>query len=451
MNGSKAKIRTITQVKVEDAYEAECRLLGAMLSDAYDTDAVAAVTEYLDSPDYFYHSVNQRIFRAILALWNEGRPTDIASVFAWLRENESMDGINSRVLLMNFIDGRSMPFQIKEHARIVLHAALRRKLEIFGYSIIQGSKEYGHGVDEIMAAAEQGLINIENAYRGDSIIPLSAVLPEVQSDFEKKHNGEVTGLLTGYSDLDRLTDGFHPGELITLAARPSVGKSAGALNIAENLIRDNKSVGLISLEMRNIENAKRLVLSRARTGVTKGDQKISEENWDRIDRTIENLTGLPLYMNDQADISITRLKAIATKMRLNYKMRLLIVDYLQLVSCGRNLSSKNEEVSIVSRALKGLARKLGIPVLALSQLSRAIESRGANAKPKLSDLRDSGSIEQDSDIVIFIHPIDSKEDGGSEINADWIIAKNRNGERGSVRMHFIKDRVRWELGMKGKI
>jgi replicative DNA helicase len=229
-----------------------------------------------------------------------------------------------------------------------------------------------------------------------------------------------------------------------------------ALNIAENQIREGRPVGFISLEMKNRENAKRLILSRAKVDFPLGKNRhLDDQGWRRIDDSIVELEGMPLYFNDHSGLTISRLRSVATKMRLNYGIQILIVDYLQLLNVGRVVSSRNEEVSMISRSLKNLAGDLGIPILSLSQLSRDIEKRGVNARPKLSDLRDSGSLEQDADIVIFIHPIRltaDESDGYSskrdidEFNAELIVAKHRNGRRGIVKMHFVKNHVRWELG-----
>lgn len=434
------------QMALQKAIEAEWAVLGVTMLRSDNAEVLATVMDSIDDPDFFYQPVHQDIFKAILDLYNAGEPTDVISVNNWLKENNLFEKVRSINYLNGLTECASLPSQLSHHVKIVVDAALRRKTEAFGVRLADFCRKPGQTIDEILLSAEKGLVEIGNASRGDKTLPLGEIMPAVRDDIEKRKKGEACGLFTGYKDLDNKTDGFHSGELIILAARPSMGKSALALNIAENLIRDSIPVGLISLEMKNLENAKRLVVSRAKAALPKGEgSTISDEGWNKIDRSISELDSAPLYMNDQTDMTITRLKSIATKMRLNYKIELLIVDYLQLLSCGRYTPSKNEEISIISRSLKTLAGTLHIPILAVSQFSRAIESRGPKAKPKLSDLRDSGAIEQDGDIVLFIHP--AKPDGGKdEINAELIIAKSRNGPRGSMKLHFVKSFVRWEPG-----
>jgi replicative DNA helicase len=444
------------QVEVNRAMEAEQSVIGFLMHADAKPEHIATVTEFIDDPEYLYDPKHRRIFKGILALYNDGCPTDPLSVFNWMADHGLLDGMKSMVPLLDLTDCACLPLQLKHHTSIILDAAIKRRVQDFANGLLEISGQPGQNVDEILGAAAKDLISLENAHRGDSIVSLSAVLPEVKEEFDRKRNGQTTGLLTGYSDLDEYTDGFYPGELIILAARPSIGKSAMALNIAENQIREGRPVGFISLEMKNRENAKRLILSRAKVDFPLGKNRhLDDQGWRRIDDSIVELEGMPLYFNDHSGLTISRLRSVATKMRLNYGIQILIVDYLQLLNVGRVVSSRNEEVSMISRSLKNLAGDLGIPILSLSQLSRDIEKRGVNARPKLSDLRDSGSLEQDADIVIFIHPIRltaDESDGYSskrdidEFNAELIVAKHRNGRRGIVKMHFVKNHVRWELG-----
>ena len=418
------------QVEVNRALAAEQSVIGFLLHADARPEHIAMVTEFIDDPGYLYDPWHRKIYKAILALYSEGLPFDKISIFDWMADHGQLDGMKTTAPLCELSECACQDVQLPHHCRLVLDAAIKRRVQEFANGLHEISSRPGQRVDEILGAAAKGLISLENAHRGDTIVPLSAVLPGVKEEFDKKRNGEITGLLTGYCDLDEITDGFHSGELIILAARPSVGKSALALNIAENQVREGRPVGFISLEMKNRENAKRLILSRARVAIPCGkNQHLSDEGWERLDRTIEESAGLPLYFNDHSDLTITRLKSVATKMMLNHAIRILIVDYLQLLGVGRATSTRNEEVSIISRSLKNLAGELRIPVLAISQLSRDIEKRGNNARPKLSDLRDSGSLEQDADIVLFIHPVrlqNSESDGPpgkseiEEFNAELI-------------------------------
>ncbi|MCP4582100.1 MAG: replicative DNA helicase [candidate division Zixibacteria bacterium] len=430
----------VIQSDLDRAMEAEKAVLGALIRYHDNQELFVSVVEHLNGPDLFGLEIHRIIYKAILDLSGDGLPIDPISLKDWLISNGSFDRIGSMTALTDLIDWASMPTQVSHHVKLILNSAIRRKTEFFAKSLVNVCADPTKNVNEILLSAEKGLVGLSNLSRGDNIYHISEVLPEISQDFKKRQAGDVSGLLTGYSDLDKLTDGLHPGELIILAARPSIGKSAFALNIAENLIERDVTVGLISLEMTKLENTKRLVLSNAKTSIPGKNSSHRDDDFKRIDNTIKALNEVPFYVNDNPDMNVMQLRSIATKMRLNYKMELLIVDYLQLLSSGQKRTTQNEEISIISRSLKILAGELHIPIIALSQLSRAFEARGKNAKPRLSDLRDSGAIEQDADLVLFLCLDNDVKNGG-----ELIIAKQRNGPRGKVKLLFIPEYVRWEL------
>ncbi len=408
-------------------------------------------------PDDFYSARHRKIFTAVETLYGSSKAVDLITVPDELKKMGAYDDIGGMRYLLDIVQSVVSYRHTADHARLIIEASTRRKLESIGKEIVSTCAGTERSTDEIIESCEKALLRLMSSNGKQSIVSLADIAPEMKEEIESLKAGRRTGLMTGYSDLDNSIGGLHAGELIILAARPKTGKSAFALNIAENLIEKSITVGFISMEMKALENAKRIVSYWADAPIPKTpNETLSDIGWAKIDEAIDKFESKPLYICDYSDVNITKLKSIATRMRLNHKIEFLIIDYSQLMSAGRNISSRNEEVRMISRALKVLAGELNIPILAISQMSRDIEKRGERAVPKLSDLRDSGALEQDADTIIFIHRVyPGESDENNEpprhnpptgVNAELLI-KQRKGAECAVKFHFIEDRIRWEPGL----
>lgn len=422
--------------------DAEQAVLGAIFLDPSTVDVVLEILQ----PDDFYRDNHRYIFQAIMELSQEGRPVDIISVADYLREKGRLEAAGGVAYLASLPQTVSTAANVEYHARLVEEKALLRRL-IHASTVIANMAYEGSGeVDDLLDRAEGLIFEIAQRRVHGSFVPLRDVLLDAYNRIEQnyKNKGHITGVPTGFVDLDRITSGLQPSDLIIVAARPAMGKTAFCLNLAQNAaIRAGVPVGFFSLEMSREQLVQRILCSEAMVDQQKvRTGQVEEKDWLKLAGVMDILARAPIYIDDTPGISIVELRAKARRLKQMQKnLGLIIIDYLQLIQGSRRAENRQQEISEISRSLKALARELNVPVVALSQLSRAVEQRSEkNKRPQMSDLRESGSLEQDADVIMFIyrdeyyHP-DTEKKSIAEI----IVAKQRNGPTGVVELGFLKE------------
>jgi len=424
--------------------EAEKSVLGAVLLDERHLHALL-VEEQL-RPQHFYREQYGAVFEAMLQLYEGERKIDHLTVSEILRQNGKLDELGGAEAVDELAGWVPAAGHAREYGRIVRENAQMRALLTTSYEIQASVLAREAPARDLVERAERSVLEVAHDDRQKKIRSIADVL---DVEIDKLHRLSVartplTGTPSGFKDLDEKTGGFQPGNLVVLAARPSMGKSALVCNIAENAVLDGKAVALFSLEMSESELAQRFVASQA---MIKGEDlrrgKVPEQRWPKILEACQRLSAAPLFIDDSSDTGVLEVRAKARRLhsKTDGGLGLIIIDYLQLMRHEGRVESRVEQVSQISRSLKGLARELGVPVIALSQLSRAVEQRGKeDKKPILSDLRESGAIEQDADLVMFIYRDEYYDkDTEREGEADIIIAKHRNGPVGEVVLTFRKE------------
>jgi replicative DNA helicase len=434
--------------------DAERSVLGAVLLDERHLHALL-VEEHL-RPEHFFREQHAAVFAAMLELYNADRKIDQLTLAEVLRESGRLGEVGGVEAIEELAGWVPAAGHAREYGRIVRDNAMLRALATASYETLAGIHERRGSPRELVEDAERRMLEVAHDDRQKKIRAIADILHE---ETDKLHRLSVaktalTGTPSGFKDIDEKTGGFQPGNLIVLAARPSMGKSALVCNIAENAalgVGDPEhrphAVALFSLEMSESELAQRFVASQARI---KGEElrrgRVPESKWPKILEACGRLAQAPLFIDDSSDTGVLEVRAKCRRLhhQLDGGLKLIIVDYLQLMRHEGRVESRVEQVSQISRGLKGLARELGVPVIALSQLSRAVEQRGGDKRPILSDLRDSGAVEQDADLVMFIYReeyYDKESERPGE--ADIMIAKHRNGPVGDVVLTFQKDYPRF--------
>jgi replicative DNA helicase len=422
--------------------EAEQSVLGSLL---IDRDAIIRVASYV-RPDDFYFSANSTVYRAILDLYNRREPTDFVTLSDELERQGVLEEVGGIGYLSSLLNSVPTAVHVEYYGKIVERESTRRRLIDAGAQIVGIGYQNDVDAEDALDAAERTLFDVSQKRQTKDFQSISDVLDRFfdQLDYLQQHRGEVVGVPSGFSDLDQLTGGLQRSDLIIVAARPSMGKSAFSLGLAYGAaVQHAKSVGIFSLEMSAEQLVQRLLSTE--TGVDSQRLRlgmIDDGEWDRISRAFGRLAEANIFIDDSANASIMDVRSKARRLQAEHGLDLVIVDYLQLMS-GRRSDNRVQEVSEITRGLKGLARELNLPVIALSQLSRAVETR-ADHKPMLSDLRESGSIEQDADIVLFIYR-DEKYDESTEKKgiAEIIVAKHRNGPVGTINLRFFERTARF--------
>ena len=431
--------------------DAERSILGGILIDNSLYDQAA---EHLTADD-FSLDAHRRIYSRMRDLQESGRPVDMITLVEELDRRKEIEAIGGVAYLSSLIDGVPERPSIEHYVRIVRDKALLRGLINAAQKAIAEAIEHSDEAEEVLGRAEEAIFRLSEGRIGQTFMNIPDIIRNSFGSLEEllEQGQEITGLATHYTLLDKLTSGLQPSDLIIIAARPSMGKTAFAMNIAENAaVLDGKVVGVFSLEMSREALLRRMLASRAQV-----DSKALRQGFrDRDDvrkltRATEELSRSKLYIDDSPSISVSEMRAKARRLKQTEGLDLLIVDYLQLMSAvpvgGKRFENRTQEVSAISRGLKALAKELKVPVVALSQLSRAPESRARDdRRPQLSDLRESGSIEQDADVVAFIfrEEMYKKDDSDLEGKAEIIVAKQRNGPTDTIRMAFIKSYTRFE-------
>ena len=420
--------------------EAEKSVLGAVM---LDQDAIIKIADTINAQD-FYVEKNKQIFEVMLELYEKREPIDILSLSNCLENKGTLKELGGSTYLTSLVNSVPSAANILHYAKIVREKATLRRLIQTGQKIVELGYLEEEDLEKLLDKAEQGLFAVSQKYLKHNFIPIQSILTEAFDRIDELHKqkGKLRGLPTGFTDLDNLLAGLQNSDLIVLAARPSMGKTSLALDIARQVATQTKvPVGIFSLEMSKEQLVDRLLCAEAGVDLWKmRTGKIKEDEFPYIGEAMGVLAETPIFLDDSATNNIMEIRTKARRLQMEHKVGLLIIDYLQLME-GRTTDNRVQEVSEISRNLKAIARELNIPVLALSQLSRAVESRSP-AIPQLSDLRESGSIEQDADVVIFIYRevMYRRETERANI-ADIFIKKHRNGPTGQLELYFNENQA----------
>ena len=435
------------------AIDLEEAVLGAML---IDEKGVNEIIELL-SPEVFYKRSHQLIYESIERLFRESEPIDLLTVSADLKKNKNFEQVGGDFYLITLSQKVSSSAHIEFHSRIILQKYIQRKLITISNEIIQKSYNESTDVMDLLDEAESKLYDVAQGNIKTSTESAQNLVIRAKNRIEEiaKQEG-LSGVSTGFDKLDKLTSGWQPSDLVIIAARPGMGKTALALSMARNIsVKQDIPVAFFSLEMSSVQLITRLISSetglssdKLRTG------KLADHEWQQLNIKVSDLESAPLYIDDSPSLTIFELRAKARRLASSHGIKLIIIDYLQLMNIGSSNKAGNreQEISTISRNLKALAKELDIPVIALSQLSRAVETRGGTKRPILSDLRESGAIEQDADIVSFlyrpeyygINEWDDEMKTPSEGQGEFIVAKHRNGALDSIKLKFIANLGKFE-------
>jgi len=418
--------------------EAEQSLLGSLL---LDKDAIVKVADIIQ-PEDFYEERNGLIFNAMMSLYEKMRPIDVVTVTDILRDRKKLEDIGGASYLANLASSLPSSANVVRYAEIVSSKATLRNLIAAGSDISACGHQENQEIDILLDEAEKKLFSVAKKYLRGGFISVRDVLDEAFERIDKLHEqrGQTRGVPSGFKLIDNILSGFQKSDLIVVAARPSIGKTSLALNFALNAATEGYSVGMFHLEMSKDQIVDRLISAqsgidswRLRTG------NLREEDFARLSEAMGKLADMQIYIDDSPGSNIIEMRTKARRLQVDKKLDLLIVDYLQLMEARKSSDNRVQEISEISRGLKGLARELNIPVIAVSQLSREVEKRPRKI-PQLSDLRESGAIEQDADVVMLIYREDYYDKDTERQNvADIIIAKHRNGPIGRVELYFKSD------------
>ncbi|EPR14376.1 replicative DNA helicase [Ruminiclostridium papyrosolvens] len=418
--------------------EAEQSVLGSML---IDKEVVPVVMEILKSED-FYRPDHKEIYDVIIELFDRAQPIDLITVSDRLKLHGKLDLVGGLEYLTNIATEVPTTANVKHYAKIVEEKALLRKLIKASSDIVDLGYNASEEVTYILDKAEQNIFDILQKRSSQGFVPIKDVLVDTFNKLEELYNnsGNITGIPTGFADLDFKTSGLHNSDLILIAARPAMGKTAFALNLAQNAaVHSNVPVAVFSLEMSREQLVNRMLCSEAMVDSNRMKTgKLEDNDWQKVAKALGPLSEAPIFIDDTPGISITEIRAKCRRLKLEHNLGLVIIDYLQLMQGSRSKSeNRQQEISEISRSLKILAKEINVPVITLSQLSRAPEAR-TDHRPILSDLRESGAIEQDADIVMFLYRDDYYNPETEKKNiAEVILAKHRNGSTGTVELVWL--------------
>ena len=427
------------------AIELEEAVLGALM---LDNEALSDTIDIL-KPEYFYKMEHQKIFDVIIILFNESKPVDILTIIEQLKKSGELESIGGAFYITQLTNNVASSANTEYHARIIVEKFIQRSLIQISSNIIKDSFDETIDVFDLLSNAEQELFSVTEGSLRKSYSKMSELISSAINNIEELKNKEdgLSGVPSGFSRLDRVTSGWQKSDLIIIAARPGMGKTALALTMCRNIAINHKiPVGIFSLEMSTDQLVNRLISSESEipsNKLRKGN--LEEYEFVQLHEKIKDLAEAPIYIDDTPGLSVFELRAKARRLVKNHGVKIIIVDYLQLMTAGGNkIGNREQEISTISRSLKGIAKELKIPVIALSQVNRGVESRTSTSKrPILADLRESGAIEQDADIVTFIYRpeyykiYEWENSDDSRGQAEIIIAKHRNGPLENIRLKFI--------------
>jgi len=436
---TRVELKNLERVPPQNV-EAERAVLGGVL---LDPEAATKAIEIL-GPGDFYRPAHGKIFDAMITLFKKREPIDVMTVSEELAKTGDIEGIGGISALTDLVDRTPSAANIEFYARIVLDKHILRQLIRASTDIAEDAFAANREADTILDAAEQRIFKISESRVSHGFVHIKDILKERFEEIQRVHetHTSITGLATGFLDLDSYTAGFHPSDFVIIAGRPSMGKTSFALNIAQHVgLMERKSVAIFSLEMSKELLVQRILCAEAQVDaqhVRRGFTNAKEI--ERLTNAAGLLSEAPIFIDDTPAISTLEMRARARRLRSEHQVALIIIDYLQLARCSDRAENRQQEISSISRSLKALAKELSIPVIALSQLSRAVEARGGDRRPMLSDLRESGAIEQDADLVLFLFRPEfyDPEDPDKQGKAELIIGKQRNGPTGTVNLVFEK-------------
>ncbi len=434
------------------AVDLEQAVLGAMM---LEKNAVTDTIDILKS-ESFYDPKHQYIFGAIKELFGTSKPIDLLTVTDYLKKSGELQAAGGAVYISQLTSRVASTAHVEYHARIISEKHIKRELIRMSNEVMKEAFDDTNDVFDVLNKAEGDLFKIAENNMGKSVSTMQNVVREAIEEIEKasKNKDGISGVPTGFYGLDKVTAGWQRSDMIVIAARPAMGKTAFVLSMARNTAVDhNMGVAIFSLEMSSVQLVKRLIASETRISaekLRKGD--LRDDEFQQLHTRISKLATAPLYIDDTPGISIFDLRAKCRRLKMQYDIQMVIIDYLQLMTAGsaKGAGNREQEISSISRSIKEIAKELNIPIIALSQLSRSVEQRGGDKKPVLSDLRESGAIEQDADIVSFIYRPEyygflQDEDGNSNVGVgEIIIAKHRNGALDNVRLRFVKEYARFD-------
>lgn len=435
----------MTNKNIPNNLEAEKSVLGAMIISKY---ALQKAVDAL-SKESFYSAINSEIFECLSYMLGKGIPIDTTTIVTELKNRNKLNEVGGIEYITEIIDYVPTAANVEHYIKLVEESALLRKLIDVSTDIVTSAYNNNNAVDETLDNAERKILNVVNNRRSTEFRPIKEVLANAEANLQKlaETKGDVTGVSTGWYDIDHLTSGLHENELIIIAARPAMGKTAFALNLATNVaINSDKAVALFNMEMGAEQLVNRMISSLGQIeGKKLATGNLQSNDWKRVGEAINKLSSTKLYMDDTPGITIGEIRSKCRRLANSEDgLAIIIIDYLQLISSNANYGgNRQQEVSDISRALKTMAMELKVPVIALAQLSRSVEAR-ENKRPIMSDLRESGSIEQDADIVSFLYRDDyyNKEkanDGTNTSVSEFIVAKHRNGPTATIELLFKRD------------
>lgn len=420
-------------------------VLGALM---LEKDAIFEIIDIL-KPKHFYNDAHGKIFKAILDLSVKHKPIDIKTVTQQLKINGDIDKTEGPAYLAQLTDRVGSTAHLEYHARIIAQKFIQRELIRVGADIQENAFQESDDVADMLDKAEQNLFEIASGNIRKEVSRVDAVVREAMARIEEagKRPDGLSGVPSGFSELDRITNGWQASDLVIIAARPAMGKTAFVLSMARNTaVEHQRPVAIFSLEMESVQLVNRLISSEALIASDKLKRgNLEDWEWQILERKVKNLEAAPIFIDDTPALSIFEFRAKLRRLVMQHKIELVIIDYLQLMSAGTSQGSREQEVSAISRSLKAIAKELNLSIIALSQLNRSVEMRSGDKRPQLSDLRESGAIEQDADMVLFIHRpeyygITEDSNGNSLLGlAEIIVSKHRNGSIGDVFLKFKKE------------
>ena len=428
------------------ALDLEESVLGALM---LEKEALTNIIDIL-KPENFYKDAHKEIYQSIIDLFNDSQPIDLLTVTNQLKKNGTLDIVGGSYYVTKLTTRVNSASNIEFHSRIILEQSIKRELINISSKVQKDAYEDTVDVFDLLDQTEQSLFDVSESHIRKNYKKVQNLMKEAIDELETKKEKKdgITGVPSGFIDLDTITSGWQPSDLVIIAGRPSMGKTAFVLSLMRNASIDhNLSMGIFSLEMSSLQLVNRLISSEAELDsdkIRKGNLKDYE--WQQLLHKTDLLQKAPIFIDDTPALSILELRAKARRLKSQHDIQCIIVDYLQLMTSeyGKTSGNREQEIASISRSLKAVAKELNIPVIALSQLSRAVETRGGDKRPVLSDLRESGSIEQDADMVMFIYraekyDITEDEDGESTIGvAELLLRKNRNGPTGKVKLKFVE-------------
>jgi replicative DNA helicase len=451
--------KEIQQLQPPQSLDAEQAVLGAVLRDV---DALHQSVEILEDDTHFYFPKHQIIYRAVLGLYSRSEPCDITTVANVLVNEGQIEKVGGRTYLVELVEGVASTANVASYANIVLEKSILRRLIATSTEIAKSCYSLERPVDDLLDIAEANIFSISESRLRQGFVPLKKLIADsfVQIEGFQAGEGQQEGILTGFSELDAMTQGLHNGDFVVVAGRPSMGKSALAVNIAEHVaISQKRPVAIFSIEMSKEQLALRMLCGKSKINQHRlRSRKLTDEEFGRLTRAGGILSLADIFIDDSPTLTTLEMRAKARRLKAQYDISLIVVDYIQMMHATGRFDNREQIIANISRNMKVLAKELGIPVLACSQLSRMVEHRGGEKRPQLADLRESGAIEQDADVVMFVYrpefylSEDERKDAKNRDKigtAEIIVAKQRNGPTGVAHLIFLKEFASFENAAPG--